>query len=50
MGWIGLGWDGLDICVGLLYEHRFAVLIIVLLLMIMMMMMIMVMVMLMMIA
>ena len=27
MGWIGLGWDGLDLCVGLLYEHRFAMLI-----------------------
>ena len=25
MDWIGLGWD---LCVGLLYEHRFAVLII----------------------
>ena len=23
-GWVGLGWD---LCVGLLYEHRFAVLI-----------------------
>ena len=27
MGWVGLGWDGWDLCVGLLYEHRFAVLI-----------------------
>ena len=26
---IGLGWVGWDLCVGLLYEHRFAVLIIV---------------------
>jgi len=28
--WIGLGmgWVGWDLCVGLLYEHRFAVLII----------------------
>ena len=27
MDWVGLGWDGLDLCVGLFYEHRFAVLI-----------------------
>ena len=27
MDWVGLGWDGLDLCVGLLYGHRFAVLI-----------------------
>ena len=31
MDWIGLGlgWDGMDLCVGLLYEHSFAVLIII---------------------
>ena len=32
MDWVGLGWIGMglgwDLCVGLLYEHRFAVLII----------------------
>ena len=32
--WIGLGmgwvWDGMDLCAGLLYEHRFAMLIIIL--------------------
>ena len=27
MGWIGLDWAGWDLCVGLFYEHRFAVLI-----------------------
>ena len=28
MDWLdGWDWDGLDLCVGLLYEHRFAVLI-----------------------
>ena len=25
-GLVGWDWDGLDLCVGLLYEHRFAVL------------------------
>ena len=29
MGWMGwMGWVGLDLCAGLFYEHRFAMLII----------------------
>ena len=28
MDWVGYGWMGWDLCVGLLYEHRFAMLII----------------------
>merc|ERR1711974_428101 len=27
LDWMGMGWVGWDLCVGLLYEHRFAVLI-----------------------
>ena len=27
MDWVGYGWMGWDLCVGLLYEHRFAMLI-----------------------